>query len=228
MKNFKVVSLVILFFISSNLFAQSDYKTMTKDLQEATTPSAALQILKDGNKRFVENSMIKRDLHSQISSTQNGQFPYAIVLSCIDSRSPTETIFDQGIGDIFNARVAGNVVDEDILGSIEYACKVAGSKLVLVMGHSHCGAVKGACDGVEMGNITGLLAKIKVVVDNTPGKDKSSKNSSFVKEVEKANVLNSIVLLREKSPILKEMEDKGEILIKGAMYDIETGIVTFY
>ncbi|CAN5634199.1 carbonic anhydrase family protein [soil metagenome] len=224
----KYFLLILILIVSSNLFAQSEYHTMTKEMQEATSPSMALQYLKDGNKRFVDNTMHKRDYLVQVDKTSKAQYPFAIVLSCIDSRAPSELIFDQGVGDVFNARVAGNVIDEDILGSIEFACKVTGAKLVLVMGHSNCGAVKGACDDVKLGNLTGLISKIKKVADKVEGSNRTSKNTEFVELVARENVINSINSIREQSSILKEMEDRGEISIKGAMYDLETGIVTFY
>ena len=201
---------------------------MTKEKQDATTPEIALQVLKEGNKRFVANTMFNQNLMVRVTKTSEAQYPIAIVLSCIDSRSPTELIFDQGVGDVFNARVAGNVVDSDILGSMEFACKVSGAKLILVMGHSNCGAVRGACDEVVLGNLTGLLEKIKPSIKKIEAEDKSSGNTEFVERVAKENVFNTIEMIRLKSPILKEMEEAGKIEVKGAMYDLETGIVTFY
>jgi len=190
------------------------------------TPEKALQMLIEGNDRFLENSMANRDLQGQVKETSGGQFPFAAVLSCIDSRVPAEVVFDQGIGDIFSARVAGNVVNTDILGSIEYACKVAGSKLIVVMGHTKCGAVTSACKDVELGNITSLLAKIKPAkeaVTNSIGAD----GDDFVEKVSEQNVLESIENIRKNSSILADMEANGEIKIVGAIYAVETGKVSY-
>ncbi len=193
------------------------------------TPQEALQQLKDGNKRFTDGNRIPRDFTKQIVKTAQGQFPFAAIVSCIDSRVPAEIVFDQGIGDIFSARLAGNIIEQDMLGSLEFACKIAGSKLIVVMGHSGCGAIRGACDDVQMGNLTALLDKIKPVVDSvkTEG-ERNSNNTAFVEDVAKENVIYGIKVIKEKSPILKEMIDKGEIILVGAMYDIETGKITFY
>lgn len=204
-------------------------KTLTKDIQKQLTPADAHRILENGNKRFVQNLKAQRDLKSQVLATSDGQFPFAVVLSCIDSRVPAEIVFDQGIGDIFSARVAGNVINEDILGSMEYACKVAGSKIVVVMGHSSCGAVVSACKEVELGNITPLLAKIKPAISLVKSKGKVDfNNEDNVQEVADENVINSINRIRKESPILKEMEDNGEIEIVGAMYSVQSGEVTFF
>jgi len=205
--------------------------TQTKETQSQITPISALQMLKDGNKRFLENNFMERDYKEQIRSTTTGQHPFAVILSCIDSRKPTEILFDQGIGDVFNARVAGNFVNTDILGSIEYGCKVAGSKLVLVLGHSACGAVKGACDHVELGNITPMLANIMPAVEaesTNADEDKSSKNSDFVNRVVSTNVKLTIGRIRDESPVLKEMEENGEIKIVGAIYDVSSGRIDFW
>ncbi len=205
--------------------------TLTPELQASITPAMAKQLLQEGNRMFVAGERIGRQLISQVKQTASGQYPHSVVLSCIDSRIPTEIIFNQGVGDIFNARVAGNTVNEDTLGSIEYGCKVAGSKLVVVMGHTSCGAVKGACDHVELGNITALLSKIMPAVDSvkTPeGAERSSKNLDFVNAVSKKNVELTIEKLRQDSPVLAEMESKGEIDIVGAMYNVSTGEVTWY
>ena len=203
-------------------------KAQTKDIQTSLTPQAVLQLLKDGNQRFTSNSQHKRDLLDQVKSTSTGQFPSAVVLSCIDSRVPAETVLDQGIGDIFSIRIAGNFINEDILGSMEFACKVAGSKLILVLGHSSCGAVKGACDHVELGNLTSMLSKIKPAVEAVnETKDRSSGNSSFVQSVADKNVEMAIEQIKKQSPVLNEMLDNGEIGIAGAMYSVETGAVTF-
>ena len=200
--------------------------TQTLESQASLTPEKALQMLVDGNNRFLENSMANRDLQGQVKETSGGQFPFAAVLSCIDSRVPAEVVFDQGIGDIFSARVAGNVVNTDILGSIEYACKVAGSKLIVVMGHTKCGAVTSACKGVELGNITSLLAKIKPAkeaVTNSIGAD----GDDFVEKVSEQNVLESIENIRRNSSILADMEANGEIKIAGAIYAVESGKVSY-
>jgi len=202
-------------------------RTQTQEIQENLTPQSAHHILLEGNKRFVENVKAQRNLKSQVLETSAGQFPFAVILSCIDSRVPAELVFDQGIGDIFSARVAGNVINEDILGSMEYACKVAGSKIIVVMGHSKCGAVISACQGVELGNVTGLLSKIKVAV-----KDVTSQgivlDEMGVEAVATRNVQISIDRIRAESSILAEMEANGEIEIVGAMYSLTTGEVLFF
>lgn len=203
---------------------------MTKELQAATTPQQALERLKQGNQRFVDGKQIYHNYHDQVKGTSQAQAPFAFVLSCVDSRTSSEIIFDQGIGDIFNARIAGNFVNTDILGSMEFACKAAGAKLIVVVGHSKCGAVKGACDHVEMGNLTNVMKEIQPAVESTTGVtgERSSKNPEFVEAVAKQNVDLAIREIRDKSPILAEMERKGEIVIAGAMYDIGTGLVQFY
>ena len=226
--------LLIAFFVFSlsqvgSIYSQ-DY-TQTKETQSKITPQTALQMLKDGNKRFLTETELHRDLLGQVHKTAAGQYPFAIILSCIDARTSSELIFDQGIGDVFNTRIAGNIIDEDILGGMEYSCKVVGAKLILVIGHSHCGAIKGACDDVKLGNLTALVSKIKSsvqAVKTEKGEERNSKNHEFVEHVAKENVLNSIAEIKSKSSILKEMSDKGEIMIVGAMYDIDTGEVTFY
>lgn len=199
--------------------------------QAAQTHETALEMLKAGNTRFLTQKMVKRDLTAQIRETSTGQYPFATVLSCIDSRVPVETIFDMGIGDLFSARVAGNVINDDLLGSLEFACKLAGTKLLVVLGHSSCGAVKGACDGVYMGNLTSLLNKIQPAVRavKEPGdlKKRNSKNLTFVDAVAKKNVALTLGEIRYKSPILKDLEDLGEIRMIGAFYHIETGEVTW-
>ncbi len=186
--------------------------------------------IKDGNQRFLSGTPHKRDfLHDQ-SKSAGGQYPEAVVLSCIDSRVPASIVFDTGIGDIFNARVAGNFVNTDIAGSLEFACKVAGAKVIIVMGHSRCGAVRGACDGVELGNITDMLANIKPAVDAVQDVEgeRDSSNDKFVEAVAKANVLLTMEKIKRTSPILKEMVDKKEVAIIGCMYDLETGKAEFY
>lgn len=201
-------------------------KTQTKELQKNLTPKDAHDILVEGNKRFVQNLKAQRNLQEQVTATSKGQFPFAVVLSCIDSRVPAELVFDQGIGDIFSVRIAGNIVNDDILGSMEYACKVAGSKSVVVMGHSKCGAVTSACHHVELGNITALLSKIRPVVEKIDF-DSDNISEEVVEEVAHLNVEHSIEMIKEKSAILAEMEQKGEIEIVGAMYDVTTGSVDF-
>ena len=205
--------------------------TQNSETQSKITPSIALEMLKTGNQRFLASDQLSRDFSSQIDATSGGQWPFACVLSCIDSRVPTEHVFDLGIGDIFNAKVAGNFVNGDILGSMEYACKVAGSCLIVVMGHTGCGAVKSACDDVRLGNITGLLSNILPAVADTTsesGEDRSSRNSAFVNRVSKTNVERTIENIRSGSDILRDMHDKGEIAIVGAMYDVGSGRVEFY
>jgi carbonic anhydrase len=196
------------------------------------TPQLAKNTLVEGNTRFVQGQQAGRDLMSQVKQTSTGQYPFATVLSCIDSRVSSELIFDQGIGDIFSVRIAGNFVNEDILGSMEFACKLAGTKLVVVLGHTACGAVKGACDHARLGNLTALINKIEPAVEAvTEPTDESQRNSSnidFVNEVAKKNVYMTIDNIRESSQVLKEMEDAGEIEIVGGMYDIKTGEVIFY
>ena len=204
--------------------------TQTPESQSAITPSQAIEILKQGNVRFTSGSTTSRDYQSQVSQTAGGQYPLAAVVSCIDSRIPTEIVFDQGIGDIFNARIAGNFVNEDILGSLEFACKVAGAKAIVVMGHTSCGAIKGACDKAELGNLTQMLEKIMPAVDavHTPeGTDRSSANAEFVDAVAAKNVELTLAKIKENSPVLKEMIEANEIEIVGAMYDVASGKVSF-
>ncbi len=204
--------------------------TQTKDSQSTLTSSNALTILKEGNDRFVKGQILRRNLLAQIKETATGQFPFAAIVSCIDSRIPTEIIFDQGIGDIFNARVAGNFVNTDILGSLEFACKLAGSKLIVILGHTSCGAVKGACDHAKLGNLTTMLANINPALDKVPTKeseDRSSKNLNFVNQVAIENVKINIQKLKDNSQILNEMIENGEINVVGAMYDVNSGIVSF-
>ena len=207
-------------------------KAHTKETQSAISPNKAIELLKEGNARFVENNEVTRDLLAQVTATSTGQYPFATILSCIDSRVSSEIIFDQGIGDIFSARVAGNFVNEDILGSMEFACKLAGTKVVVVLGHTACGAVKGACDDAKLGNLTALLSKIKPAVNAVKSPSdpslRNSKNIDFVNEVAAKNVQLTVDNIRTQSPVLKEMEDSNAIQIVGAMYDINTGIVTFY
>lgn len=197
--------------------------TITKEIQDGISPDRAIEMLKEGNQRFLNKNEAERDLHVQVNQTSGGQFPYAAVLSCIDSRVPVELTFDQGIGDIFSARVAGNIINEDILGSIEYACGVAGSKAILVLGHTKCGAVTAACQGVELGNITALLSKVKPAI-----KEVQERTGQLeVEEVTKSNVNQSIQEIREKSALLADLEKEGKIKIVGAVYHVEDGRVTF-
>jgi carbonic anhydrase len=205
-------------------------KTITKEMQSAISPIMALNLLKEGNKRFVNNLKINRNLLQQANDTSDGQHPFAVILSCIDSRTSAELIFDQGLGDIFSVRIAGNIVNEDILGSMEFGCKVAGAKIIVVLGHTKCGAVKGACDHVELGNLTGLIAKIKPAVDQeiTTTDNRNSSNSTFVENVAELNVSLSVKNILLKSPIVAEMVKNDEITIVGGVHDISTGEVKFF
>jgi carbonic anhydrase len=205
-------------------------KTLTKEMQSAITPSVALEILKDGNKRFVSNLKINRNLLQQANETSDGQHPFAVILSCIDSRTSAELIFDQGLGDVFSVRIAGNIVNEDILGSMEFGCKVAGAKIIVVLGHTKCGAVKGACDNVALGNLTGLIAKIKPAVDqeSVTAENRNSSNGVFVENVAELNVSLSVKNILLKSPIIADMVKNGDIGIVGGIHDIATGEVKFF
>lgn len=199
-------------------------------MQAAITPPMALELLKEGNKRFINNLKVNRNLLQQANETSDGQHPFAVILSCIDSRTSAELIFDQGLGDIFSVRIAGNIINEDILGSMEFACKVAGSKIIVVLGHTKCGAVKGACDHVEMGNLTALLTKIRPAVDDevVTKENRNSNNPVFVENVATINVKRTVKSIMERSPILKEMIESGQIGIVGGTHDISTGEVVFY
>jgi carbonic anhydrase len=210
-------------------YAAQTAVTQSKESQAATTPEKALQVLKDGNARFVQGKMLERDYMQQVKATGDGQFPFAAIVGCIDSRASNELIFDQGIGDVFSARVAGNFINDDMLGSLEFACAAAGAKLVVVVGHTECGAVKGACDDVVLGNLTQTLANIKPAVAAVPGydSDRSSGNSAFVQAVADKNVELTMERIRERSPILRRMVDKSDIGLAGAMYDVHTGQVAF-
>jgi carbonic anhydrase len=205
-------------------------RTLTKELQAAITPQSALELLKEGNRRFINNLKINRNLLQQANETSDGQYPFAVILSCIDSRTSAELIFDQGLGDIFSIRIAGNIINEDILGSMEFGCKVAGAKIIVVLGHTKCGAVKGACDHVEMGNLTSLLTKLRPAVDdeNTITENRTSGNSEFVEKVATINVKRTVKAIMERSTILKEMIETGQIGIVGATHEISTGAVHFY
>ncbi|MDO1499731.1 carbonic anhydrase family protein [Winogradskyella maritima] len=204
----------------------------TKETQAGISPDKAIDLLKEGNQRFQNRKAHNRDLLLQVDQTSTGQYPFATVLSCIDSRVSSELIFDQGIGDIFSVRIAGNFVNEDILGSMEFACKLAGTKVIQVLGHTSCGAVKGACDHARLGNLTALINKIEPAVEavKEPADEsqRNSKNIDFVNEVALKNVEMTINNIRNRSSVLKEMEDNGEIKIVGGMYDISNGAVTFH
>lgn len=202
-------------------------RTHTREFQENLTPEQAFDVLKEGNKRFTNNLKVNRDLLKQMDETAAGQFPFAVVLSCMDSRTSVELIFDQGIGDIFSIRIAGNVVNDDILGSMEYACAAAGSKLVVVLGHTRCGAVKGACDAVKLGNLTGLLNKIQPSIEKTSAARENIEGSEYTEVVAQANVLNSINEILERSEILRTLYRDGKIGVVGGIYSVENGNVNF-
>ena len=199
--------------------------TQTSESQSKLNPLDVLNILKEGNKRFVQNNLISRELLTQVRETSTGQFPIAVVISCIDSRVPTELIFDQGIGDVFCIRVAGNVISKDVLGSVEFACKIAGVKLIVVMGHTSCGAVKGACNDVELGNLTGLLNKIKPAISIVSNREEAVDKSRFVDEVALENVQISLKTILRDSPIVNEMVKNNEVKCARGMYSVETGEV---
>jgi len=203
--------------------------THSNDFKKNATPEIALQILKEGNERFVRNLKANRDLLEQVNATAEGQSPFATILSCMDSRTSAELIFDQGLGDIFSIRIAGNVLNEDILGSMEYATKVIGTKLILVLGHTKCGAVMGACDQVQLGNLTQLLEKIKPAILNETDtlSNRNATNLEFVKNVTALNVVNTMDRIRNESPIIARLEKEGSIKIMGGIYDVETGKVNF-
>ena len=205
-------------------------KSHTKKTQESLTPELALELLKEGNERFVNNIKMHRNLLQQVNETSSGQFPFAAILSCIDSRTSAELIFDQGLGDILSIRIAGNVLNDDILGSMELACKIAGSKLIVVLGHTKCGAIEGACNNIEFGNLTALLKKIKPAIEmETETKvDRNINNLKFVRNVTVNNVFLTVKKVREQSDILVGYENSGQIKIIGGLYDLDTGKVTFY
>ncbi len=225
---FAVLSLLTLFGCSTPAPERRDLASI-KQQQAASTPSQVLDWLQRGNERFVSGQPELRDMLHDQRVTAGGQFPRAVILSCIDSRAPAEFIFDVGIGDLFNARIAGNIADRDLVGSMEFACKVSGAKLVVVMGHTSCGAIKGACDRVQLGNLTGLLEKIQPAVEavHIVSGDRNSKNKEFVEAVAEANVRLTVERIRELSPLLKSMEDTGTIRIVGCIYNLETGRVRF-
>jgi carbonic anhydrase len=205
--------------------------TLTAEAQSKITPETAVQLLKKGNLRFLEGIRQKREFATQIAETASGQYPFACILGCIDSRVPIRLIFDQGIGDVFGATVAGNIVNEDILGSLEFGCKIAGAKLVVVLGHTSCGAVKGACDKAELGNLTSLLAKINPAIQNvkepTDPTQRTSQNSSFVDAVALENIKLTVQNIKTYSNVLRDMEERGAIKIIGAIYNVKNGEVSF-
>jgi carbonic anhydrase len=205
-------------------------RTLTKEMQAQLTPLGSLDLLKEGNKRFVSNLKVNRNLLQQVNETADGQYPFAFILSCIDSRTSAELIFDQGLGDIFSCRIAGNVLNDDIIGSMEFACKMAGSKVIVVLGHTKCGAVRGACDNVRLGKLTGLLTKLKPAVEAEKWtlNDRSSANRTFVENVARLNVSETVNQIPKSSPILADLIKTGNIILVGAMYNVETGVVEFY
>lgn len=204
--------------------------THSKETQNSLTPQTALEILKEGNHRFVNNLKANRNLLQQVNETAAGQFPFATILSCIDSRVSAELVFDQGLGDIFSIRIAGNILNEDILGSMEFATKVVGTKVIVVLGHTKCGAIVGACNHVELGHLTTLLNKIKPAIEQekTTAEQRDGSNVTFVKNVTENNVHLTIERIRKESPVIKELEDQGALIIVGGLYDVETGNVNFY
>ncbi len=205
-------------------------KTISKKDQHSITPDQAINLLYTGNQRFVQNLRFNRNLLQQVNETAEGQFPFASILSCIDSRTPAELIFDQGLGDIFSIRIAGNIVNDDIIGSLEFACKAAGSKLIVVLGHTNCGAIKGACDGAELGLLTQLLEKIKPAIcqEKTFKEHRDGNNLAYVNEVAKINIRNSIEKILDKSMVIKELITQKAIKIIGGMYDVSSGKVMFF
>ena len=206
-------------------------QTRTREMTESLSPQDALQVLKAGNARFEANLRANRDLLQQVNETRDGQFPFAAVLSCIDSRTSAELIFDQGLGDIFSIRIAGNFLNDDILGSLEFSCRIAGAKLIVVLGHSRCGAIKGACDGVELGHLTGMLSNINPAVaavkNPTDPELRSSANEEFVEAVARENVRRAVEAIPERSSVLNEMKMSGAIDVVGSLYDVTSGSVEF-
>lgn len=205
-------------------------KTISKKDQHNITPDQALDLLRKGNQRFIQNLRFNRNLLQQVNETADGQYPFATILSCIDSRTTAELIFDQGLGDIFSIRIAGNIVNEDIIGSLEFACKAAGSKLIVVLGHTNCGAIKGACDEAQLGYLTQLLEKIKPAInlEKSFKDNRNGNNLAYVNEVAKINIKNSIQNIINKSSIIKELMDQGTIKIIGGLYDVASGEVIFF
>lgn len=205
-------------------------KAHTKETQASLSPEMAFQILREGNMRFANNLKVNRNLLQQLNETLEEQYPFAVVLSCVDSRTSAELIFDQGLGDLISIRIAGNIVNDDILGSMEFACKIGGAKIIVVLGHSRCGAIKGACDNVTLGNFTGLIGKLKPSVARVrdPATNRNSQNSEFVENVAKANVFQTIANIKHRSAVLREMLENYQIAIVGGMYEIQTGTIEFY
>lgn len=205
-------------------------KTLKKDEQSQITPDQAMDLLKKGNQRFIQNLRFNRNLLQQVNETADGQYPFAAILSCIDSRTPAELIFDQGLGDIFSIRIAGTVVNDDIIASLEFACKISGSKLILVLGHTKCGAIVGACNNIQLGHLTQLLDKINPAIKQETSflEDRTGSNEDYVKEVTKIHIQNSINLILQRSVILRDLVDQRKIKIIGGLYDIGSGEVTFY
>jgi carbonic anhydrase len=225
-----LAALAAIALLAAPAHADKGAPAMTKEAQQSLTPAAALKLLKDGNARFVADKPLHRHHLQQVKDTAKGQYPFASIVSCLDSRTSSEIIFDQGIGDVFNARVAGNIVNTDILGSLEFASKVAGAKVIAVIGHTSCGAIKGACDNVELGNLTALLDKMEPAVEKTSskaGEDRSSKNDAFVDRVAETNVKHTMDTIRKDSPLLAQMEKDGQLLIVGGIYDVATGKVNW-
>ena len=223
-----LLAMAVLFAVTGAAHAAGG-AALTREAQASITPDTALEMLKQGNLRFVGGQAEKRDFLVQVKQTSGGQFPFAAIVSCLDSRVPPEIVFDRGIGDLFVARVAGNFVNDDILGSLEYAARVAGAKLIVIMGHTECGAVKGACDSAQLGLLTATLANINPAVNSVQGnyEPRSSKNTEFVQAVAEKNVELTMGKLRDRSVVLRGMLDKGEIGMVGAMYDVSTGKVEF-
>ena len=209
---------------------QNSMRSHTKETQDGLTPELALDILKEGNERFVNNIKAHRNLLEQVNETSSGQFPFAAILSCIDSRTSAELIFDQGLGDVFSIRIAGNILNDDILGSMEFACKVAGSKLIVVLGHTKCGAIEGACSDIHFGYLTGLISKIKPAIEMETSimENRNAENTAFVNKVTENNVFITVQKIKEQSSILNDMDKTGEIKIVGGLYDLDTGKVRFY
>ncbi|HHF7365905.1 TPA: carbonic anhydrase family protein [Legionella bozemanae] len=205
-------------------------KTLKKEDQLNITPDEAVDLLKRGNERFIQNLRFNRNLLQQVNETAEAQYPFATILSCIDSRTPAELIFDQGLGDIFSIRIAGNIVNDDIIGSLEFACKLAGSKLIVVLGHTNCGAIKGACDEAQLGYLTQLLDKIKpaISLEKSFKENRNGSNLAYVNEVTKINIKNSIQNILNKSSVIKELKDQGTIKIIGGLYDVASGEVLFF
>jgi|GEM_PF-95707 len=229
LRSITFVAVITMYIAAEPVLAQDHKNALTAEDQAEITPAKALEMLKEGNKRFVKGKMVNRNLMKQVSQTATGQYPHAVVLGCIDSRVPPELVFDQGIGDIFSPRIAGNFVNKDILGSMEFATKVAGSKLIVVLGHSSCGAVKGACDNVELGNLTHTLKSLMPAVHGVEEVigERNSKNAKFVEDVAHLNVKLTVNNILEQSPIMKELVDQGKLMVVGAIHDVSTGRVTF-